>query len=184
MSKANFKQQGELAAARSQPFEALSQFDRALAYYPDHSAGIVGVSNILMDIYEEKLPIEEPESSLPLPSVSTSQILTKHPVVSTSTAQPPAPTANRAQRRRNQKDPSPEQLNRLAARDRAYMLLSNLTRQGYGWNNSDAWYALARAHELSNQISKAKQALWWVVELEESRPVRDWAAIGARGLTL
>lgn len=64
-----------------------------------------------------------------------------------------------------------------AARDRAYMLLSNLTKLGTGWDNSAAWLSLARAYELSGQMDKAKQALWWVVELEESQPMRPWRCI-------
>lgn len=54
------------------------------------------------------------------------------------------------------------------------MLLSSLTRLGSGWDDSEAWLVLARAHELSGQVGKAKEALWWVVELEESRGVRCW----------
>ena len=78
----------------------------------------------------------------------------------------------------------PAELNRLAARDRAYMLLSTLTRLGTGWDNSEAWYTLARAHELSKQVDKAKQALWWVVELEENQPIRPWREVGTGGFTL
>lgn len=70
-------------------------------------------------------------------------------------------------------------VDRLAARDRAYGLLSGLTRLGTGWNNSDAWFALARAHEESGQVEKAKEALWWCVELEEGRGIRDWNSVGA-----
>ncbi|ETS83454.1 hypothetical protein PFICI_05330 [Pestalotiopsis fici W106-1] len=70
-------------------------------------------------------------------------------------------------------------VDRLAARDRAYGLLSGLTRLGTGWNNSDAWFALARAHEESGQMDKAKEALWWCVELEEGRGIRDWNNVGA-----
>ena len=81
-------------------------------------------------------------------------------------------------------DPTPAELNRLAARDRAYMLLSTLTRLGTGWDNSEAWYTLARSYELSKQVGKAKQALWWVVELEENRPMRPWREVGAVGFTL
>lgn len=64
------------------------------------------------------------------------------------------------------------------------MLLSTLTRLGSGWHNSDAWYTLARSHELSKQVGKAKQALWWVVELEENRPMRPWREVGVGGLSL
>jgi len=70
-------------------------------------------------------------------------------------------------------------VDRFAARDRAYGLLSSLTRLGTGWNYSEAWFALARAHEESGQIDKAKEALWWCVELEEGRGVREWNGVGA-----
>lgn len=73
---------------------------------------------------------------------------------------------------------------RLAARDRAYALLSGLTRLGSGWNNSDAWFALARAYEESGQPDKAKEVLWWCVELEESRGVRDWHCLGGGSYVL
>lgn len=63
-------------------------------------------------------------------------------------------------------------LDRLAARDRAYGLLSNLTKLGSGWNYSEAWFALARAYELGGQDAKAREVLWWCVELEEGRAVR------------
>lgn len=70
--------------------------------------------------------------------------------------------------------PSPELLNRLAARDRAYMLLSTLTKLGEGWDDSEAWAMLARVYELSGQVDRAKECLWWVVELEDGRPLRPW----------
>lgn len=73
---------------------------------------------------------------------------------------------------------------RLAARDRAHALLSGLTRLGNSWNDSDAWFALARAHEESGQPDKAKEVLWWCIELEEARPVRDWGSVGAGGYVL
>jgi hypothetical protein len=76
-------------------------------------------------------------------------------------------------------------LDRLAARDRAYGLLSTLTKLGSGWNYSEAWFALARAYELGGQVDKAKEVLWWCVELEEGRPVRDWGeVVGGGGYVL
>ncbi|XWW94898.1 hypothetical protein V2A60_002847 [Cordyceps javanica] len=70
---------------------------------------------------------------------------------------------------------------RLAARDRAYTLLSGLTRLGTAWDSSEAWFALARAYEESGQADKAKEVLWWCVELEESSGVRSWRNIAADG---
>jgi hypothetical protein len=77
--------------------------------------------------------------------------------------------------------PSPEELNRLAARDRAYGLLSGLTKLGQGWDYSEAWFALAKAYEHSGQIDKAKEVLWWCVELEDTRPLRHWRNITPGG---
>jgi cargo-transport protein YPP1 len=75
-------------------------------------------------------------------------------------------------------------LDRLAARDRAYGLLSGLTKLGSGWNYSEAWFALARAQEEAELVDKARDALWWCVELEEGRGVRGWNSVGAGGYVL
>jgi hypothetical protein len=79
---------------------------------------------------------------------------------------------------------SASDLNRLAARDRAFGLLSTLTKLGSGWDYSEAWYALARAYEESGQIEKAKEVLWWCVELEDTHPVRSWNSVGMGGFVL
>lgn len=81
-------------------------------------------------------------------------------------------------------DPSPPELYRIAARDRAYGLLAALTRLGHAWDHSAAWLALARAYEEGGQVERAKQALWWTVELEDTRPVRRWEEIGPGGYVL
>jgi len=75
-------------------------------------------------------------------------------------------------------------VDRLAARDRAYGLLSGLTKLGTAWNSSEAWFALARAHEESGQPDKAKEVLWWCVELEEGMGVREWHCVGTGGYVL
>ena len=75
-------------------------------------------------------------------------------------------------------------VDRLAARDRAYGLLSGLTKLGTAWNYSEAWFALARAHEESGQSDKAKDVLWWCVELEEAMGVREWICAGTGGYVL
>lgn len=79
---------------------------------------------------------------------------------------------------------TPSELNRLAARDRAYGLLSTLTKLGTGWDNTEAWYTLARAYEESGEVEKQKQVLWWVVELEDARPLRHWTNVGVGGFVL
>ena len=135
-----------------------------------------------MDIYEEKVPAEEPRPLLhPLPGSSPTP---PPPRTAPPTKTPETNSADTQDKRSTQKDPSPAELNRLACRDRAYMLLSTLTRLGNGWDNAEAWLTLARAHELSKQVGKAKQALWWVVELEENRTMRHWSEASAGGFTL
>jgi len=79
---------------------------------------------------------------------------------------------------------SPPELSRLAARDRAFGLLSTLTKLGAGWDYSEAWYALARAYEESGQVEKAKEVLWWCVELEDTHPVRNWRSVASGGFVL
>lgn len=79
---------------------------------------------------------------------------------------------------------SPPELNRLAARDRAFGLLSTLTKLGVGWDHSEAWFALARAYEESGQIEKTKEVLWWCVELEDTHPVRSWKHVTTGGFVL
>ncbi|CAK1366178.1 hypothetical protein CB0940_09396 [Cercospora beticola] len=183
-----------IASSRQQPFEAIAAFEQALSYYPDHSAGIIGLSSLLLDIYEQNIPAEEPLPT-PQPAATTSGSLINEaqpsltrPNTATSTdpsRRPSLVSDGRPQKiALRKKDPTPAELNRLAARDRAYMLLSNLTKLGTGWDDSEAWSMLARAHELSREIGKAKQALWWVVELEDSKPVRPWREVSPGGYTL
>jgi hypothetical protein len=137
------------------------------------------LSNILLDIYCEVIPLEPtrptgivtPISQPSLPVVqkdnenTKTQHLTSH-----------IPSAE------NQL--SPPELNRLAARDRAFGLLSTLTKLGAGWDYSEAWYALARAYEESGQIEKTKEVLWWCVELEDTHPVRSWKNVTMGGFVL
>ena len=152
--------------------KAGEEFEKAIGWYPNHNAATVGLSNMLLDYYSQRSstgetraepPIEEPPSSQP--------ILATLPTVTS--------LARGSDQDSTLKDEaSPNLLSRLAARDRAYGLLSMLTKCGTGWDDSEAWSALARAYEESGQLEKAKEALWWVVELEESRPPRHWACIG------
>lgn len=149
--------------------EAKADFERALLHYPDHPEAIVGLSNILLDIFSKTIPLEPkhdaglhaPMSPPAVPSVSDSSKVPNKQHLASHT-----PSAE------NQIDP-PE-LYRLAARDRASGLLSTLTKLGTGWDYSEAWYALARAYEESGQVEKAKDVLWWCVELEDTHPVRNW----------
>lgn len=174
-------QKGTLSLALSSPFQAIDHYENSLSYWPDHAEGIVGLSNLLMDIFEEKMPAEEPEPSL------LDHLASSSPSISTLNANLPPPLkpardeedgASDVVAATGSNDPSPAQLNRLAARDRAYMLLSTLAKLGSGAGNAEAWLALARSYELSGQMEKAKKALWWVVRLEEVRGVRAWSCVG------
>jgi hypothetical protein len=158
--------------------EARVDFERALQHFPDHPEAIVGLSNILLDIYSEAISLEPANAdavSHPLPpsassaeasvSRSKTQYLTSHtPSVENQLSSP--------------------ELTRLAARDRAFGLLSTLTKLGAGWDYSEAWYAMARAYEESGQIDKTKDVLWWCVELEDTHPVRSWKVVTTGGFVL
>ena len=183
-------QKGDLASARGLPFEASSHYEDSLSYYPDHPASIISLSSQLLDIYTEAMPAEPPQPSLTTQNATAGSATNTLAVTSLSsqfssiTAPASTPEQTSATSISPSKEPAPAELNRLAARERAYMLLSNLTRLGCGWDDSEAWLQLARAHELSGQIGKAKEALWWVVELEETRPVRGWRDAAVGGLAL
>ena len=187
-------QKGDLATARGLHFEASSHYEDSLSYFPDHATSIISLSSQLLNIYTEEMPAEPPQTHLPTQHTTSgtapsSVAVTSAPSQSSSTSRLPetvpasgaVPTHASAS---SNKDPAPAELNRLAARERAYMLLSGLTRLGTGWDDSEAWLELARAHELSGQVGKAKEALWWVVELEETRPVRGWREVAVGGLAL
>lgn len=76
------------------------------------------------------------------------------------------------------------ELDQIAARDRAYGLLSSLTKLGTGWDFADAWLALGRAYEQSGEYDEARKALWRCVELEDARPIRHWRNAGSRAYVL
>jgi hypothetical protein len=107
-------------------------------------------------------------------------------VVANKASQEAAPTPDSlsSSLRPSYKESSTALLDRLAARDRAYGLLTALTKLGTGWNCSEAWFALARAYEEGGQPDKAREVLWWCVELEECRGVRDWSVVGSGGYVL
>lgn len=196
-------------------------------HFPDHPSAIVGLSNILLDIYTGELsspplippliipgqsntalplsvitsttssslgalsngtPSRMPSSSIPiilhgplgLPSIQSS--------ISTTNNQHPGFSLHNSSREAthdpHSHDSTTSLLDRIAARDRAYGLLSELTKLGSGWNYSEAWFALARAYEDGGQPDKAREVLWWCVELEEGRGVRDWGAVCGGGYVL
>ncbi|MCJ1248180.1 hypothetical protein MMC30_005397 [Trapelia coarctata] len=196
-----YAERGNLCMARGSPHDAIIQYESALSHFPDHPAATVGLATILLDIYTEitsphpttfgiqtisdlsATQTTKDHSKPLLESVKQTPSSTKddHPASATSPQQPPALDKSSLSNQSNlpsQNRKTPEALDRLAARDRAYGLLSSLTKLGTGWDNSEAWFALARAYEESGQLERAKEVLWWVVELEEKRPIRDWSSLG------
>lgn len=216
------KQKGALSLARASPYEARADLETALTHFPDHPGAIVALSNILLDIYAEKLlpPPAVPGLDLGGASLTDSESLLAHlrineeddeggkfPALPSTPLglgprKPGKPTAARSEEAYEEEDeesengghallgpelPPPYKAtslpinDRLSARDRAYGLLSGLTKLGSGWNDSEAWFALARAYEESGQPEKARAALWWCVELEDGRGVREWGAVISGG---
>ncbi|KAI9807365.1 MAG: hypothetical protein M1833_000108 [Piccolia ochrophora] len=190
-------ERGHLSRAQTSHYEALSHFEQGVARLPDHPSSTIGLCNVLLDLYAQIVP---PQQTLPnltlrplhpfLASHEASSNLTSlknHEQASYTNAQqlPDPHLANGQKDSFQESRRSPLSLDRLAARDRAYGLLSSLTKLGTGWDNSDAWFALARAYEEGGQLEKAKEVLWWCVELEEGKPVRHWQwAGGNRGYVL
>lgn len=221
---------GYLSIAKDNPDSARLGFEAALTHYPDHPAAIVGLSNILLDLYTEKIVPPKAFSGLdlvggaeampgtdqstadiispPRHSTSPPKLLPTEPLglgafktpsnraessFSHKHAHAPAPAAAAAAAAAAHHDShlappykaaSMPLVDRLASRDRAYGLLSNLTKLGSGWNYSEAWFALGRAHEASGQTGKAKEVLWWCVELEEGMGVREWDCVNTGGYVL
>ena len=220
-----YTERGALQLAKNEPHDALIEFESALSHFPNHPGGIIGLSNVLLDIYTQAIPQSATVSyshhrrtsaenvsggqngfyrSIPGSATATSSLIERdHPRPNTATsiisqsfpsqaARTSAPqlTSSNSSLKTSQLpdcqapstttaiDLTPEALDRLAARDRAYGLLSSLTKLGTGWDNSEAWFTLARAYEESGQVDKAKECLWWVIELEEGRGVRSWGCLG------
>lgn len=191
-------ERGKLSVAQGLPHDAMVQFERALGHSPDHAEATVGLCNILLDVYTQLVPAEKPDpDAIEIPQISTTPS-------TNSITQPndiPAPTTNGtaapatpstpldplsgpAVPQRPSQSTETRALNRTAARDRAYGLLSSLTKLPLGWDDPEAWYALARAYEESGQIEKAKEALWTVVGLEDTRPLRHWRNVSPGGFVL
>lgn len=209
---------GHLSVAKGDMDPARLGFEAALTHYPDHPSAIVGLSNILLDLYSEKIvpPRAFPDMDLiggsetmPGTNQSTANIISpsrkvaetpgllpttplglgafKFPKREAAPATDPArsPTSpHESKLDPPYKSSSVPLVDRLASRDRAYGLLSSLTKLGSGWNCSEAWFALARVHEESGQADKAKEVLWWCVELEEGMGVREWSCVNTGGYVL
>ncbi|PFH57266.1 hypothetical protein XA68_15297 [Ophiocordyceps unilateralis] len=196
---------GLLALAQSEPYVARSDFEQALTYCPNHAAATVGLSNLLVDMYCEELhpsPVVAPlvdkheeVQSQARPKAAGGDVRHSFTALPLGLG-PPRPTAGpepdepEPGKMYDDQLPAPYKasrlplVDRLAARDRAFTLLTGLTRLGSGWDDSDAWFALARAYEESGQLDKAKEVLWWCVELEEARGVRDWRCLAGGGYVI
>ncbi|KIX09934.1 uncharacterized protein Z518_01015 [Rhinocladiella mackenziei CBS 650.93] len=183
--------------------EAVDQYEQCLMHFADHAGGIVGLSNVLLDYYERKVELgkradngkgsaegvqEEKRRTHRRDWSRISEGAAVNGLFDVDAAPPhtanPTPTTPSHPVKDDDLKKTPENLNRLAARDRAYGLLSTLTKLGTGWDNSEAWFALARAHELGGEMDKAKEILWWCVELEDTRPIRHWGNVGCGGYVL
>ncbi|KAL8734812.1 MAG: hypothetical protein Q9166_001163 [cf. Caloplaca sp. 2 TL-2023] len=167
-------EQAALHLQLGNPSGASEEFEKALGWFPDHNAATVGLCKMLLDYYGQKKP--NSRTAEPPAEFSTEPPKPKPMLASLPTSQ--SSKTGFDQQNHKSSEESPTLLSRLAARDRAYGLLSMLTKSGRGWDDSEAWFALARVFEESGQVEKAKEALWWVVELEEGRPVGDWSCIG------
>ncbi|KAJ8064574.1 hypothetical protein OCU04_006903 [Sclerotinia nivalis] len=193
-----FSERGYLFVDQSSPYTALENFEAALSHSADHPAATVGLSDILLDIYTEDVlpqptipPLVLPTVSASTPSTSTfntsAQSKPHQSPTLPSTTGPlglPLPTSLKRDILTAPEENEAAQLDRLTARDRAYGLLSGLTKLGSGWNYSEAWYSLARAYELGGQKDKARDVLWWCVELEEGRGLRGWNVASSGGYVL
>jgi tetratricopeptide (TPR) repeat protein len=172
-------QRGKLANANSLPYEAMAHYEKALSHYPDHPLAIVGLSELLLDIYCQKIapePQDIPTFTTISPTTSfASRLGLRTSAIKLNKKETEAVTVQDGQ------NPVRPPSYAAAARDRAYGLLSTLTKLGTGWDYSEAWFALARAYEESGQIEKAKEVLWWCVELEDTRPIRHWRSLRSGG---
>lgn len=164
-------EKGRLHLAFGEREAAEEAYERALDWFQDHTGAIIGLADILLDSYSQSSqPASKVYSSTSIYAKSTKPTPTLAPLPILSITKP-SPSSKKPEEDDNL-------LQRLSARDRAYGLLSTLTKSGQGWDNAEAWFALARAYEESGQVNKAKEALLWVVDLEERWPVRGWDSLG------
>jgi len=181
-----YAEQGMLSQAQSNPHQAIKHFEEALLRHADHPTATIGLANLLLDIWDQKLPLERAKADVDV-NASRLSLLTETPKPKTGKAvsfdELKVPEAVEAEGSiegsASPHDVDPKHLHRLAARDRAYGLLSALTKRGSSWDSSEAWYALSRAYEAGEQVEKLKEVLWWCIELEDRRPIRHWSNIGS-----
>ncbi|KAF9194555.1 hypothetical protein BGZ51_009118 [Haplosporangium sp. Z 767] len=56
----------------------------------------------------------------------------------------------------------------------AESLLETATKS-QGWNSAEAWFYLGKVFEASERLTRAKECLWYALELEQSGPIRDFS---------
>jgi tetratricopeptide (TPR) repeat protein len=49
--------------------------------------------------------------------------------------------------------------------------------QTNGWDVPEAWVALADVYATTQRPERAKECLLYALQLEETRPIREWAAL-------
>ncbi|KAI9679056.1 MAG: hypothetical protein M1829_001726 [Trizodia sp. TS-e1964] len=190
-------ERGHLSQSQSLPYSALKNYEQALSYHPDHLSATVALCEILLDISSCTIPPPPPSAT---PSITTSPStpstpvdsdptlsplnLYQNPIVSTqllssSTGASPKPIGLTSRPPSLNIDaPTPldkeNSITLLATRARANYLLSSLTKLGSGWDDSEAWFTLARAHEDSGQLEMAMDGFRRCVDLEDTKPIRKW----------
>ena len=191
-----YTERGNLCQTQAAPQEAIDYYECALFHCLDHPAATVALANLLLDVHTQigtsgEHPVGGTPESISSPYAHDSASPTSIPfdLDSTDVKDDSAPLPHDPTRPtiHNPSNPALNEttlLARLAARDRAHGLLSSLTKLGSGWDNSEAWFALARAYEEGGQVDKAKEVLWWCVELEDTRPIREWGCVGLGGYVL
>ncbi|KAJ5287185.1 hypothetical protein N7478_002871 [Penicillium angulare] len=181
-----YTEEGLLCQALGKPHQAMKYYEDALLRHPEHPIATIALANLLLDIWDQKLAPESAKTDVDinvsrLSLLSDSDKLKAARAISADELKTPEvaeiPTPVSVSESPHEVDP--KHLHRLAARDRAYGLLSVLTKLGSSWDNSEAWYALSRAYEAGDQIEKLKEVLWWCIELEDRRPIRHWSNISS-----
>lgn len=198
-------ERGYLALAQGKKEEAMGLFENVLGHDWDHPGGIVGLSQIILDVGKDEETAIKP---VPPPVASTvtdrresiyatpaqSPLLLKrgsYPMTPTTVASSTAPVATESTPIPQPNSPHPpakpesteeRDLAPLIARNRVYGLLSQLSKSGRGWDSSEAWFALARSYEEDGNLEKAMGVYWWCVGLEDTRPVRGWGGVVGGGV--
>ncbi|KAJ5702396.1 Tetratricopeptide-like helical [Penicillium malachiteum] len=181
-----YAEEGLLCQAQDRPHHAMKYYEDALLRHPEHPIATIGLANLLLDIWDQKLAPESTKTDVDInisrlsllsdsAKLKSARAISADELKNPEASEIPLPVSVS----NSPHEVDPKHLHRLAARDRAYGLLSVLTKLGSSWDNSEAWYALSRAYEAGEQTEKLKEVLWWCIELEDRRPIRHWSNIGS-----